>query len=218
MSKSRNNYKDEYRFFIRSLLPKPKQYFLQLCDSYSKKLLSEKQNPKILDYLKDPYRSDVRTPEEYLYDLNEGWLFEDFIYTSIFGADIPIRFVSEDSNREVVGSRRIYNSPDFEIIINNKIYKIQYKYAKYFFKNLNIKPSRFDKHQDYFVLFHIISKNKFFIFNPREHAETFPIKKNPNWNGKECYNIPTDELGTHLKLFSLKELPDYLKQLGSSYE
>jgi hypothetical protein len=211
MAKTRRPYKTEYFLFSKSLNTEYKEIFSRLCDFYYSKYLLELNDRKIQKFLSDSYRSNVRTPVEYLYDLNEGWLFEDFIQTFLAQQGVSLKSTRRDESREVVNSSGTYNSPDFEILINEEYYQLQYKFARFMFPEFNIKPSSSDSYDKYFVLFHILSKNQFFIFNPRIHGKKFPIFSNKKWKGKMYYRIPTLKLEEDLPLFNLEDLIENLQ-------
>ena len=150
---------------------------------------------------KQNYRKDLRSAEEYIYNIHEGWFFEDYFFELIKNSKSFRNFSVEqtgcDKERKVIlfdGPYNVTSDPDFLLKENGTDRKIhiQFKFANNYNKDgsLNIKPSRYDSDDDYYYMFYIFETNECFIFPFKKISESgIELISNRKWGNKLTYKI-----------------------------
>ena len=194
----------------------------RIINRYSKKLEEEMadNSPVILP----PSFKDRRTDKEYIFDLIEGWIIEDFIL-AWFRNRIPGLKTSragKDSNRRIrrKSHGKISSRPDLHIItprgckrpLEVQVSRLEGQ------ARFDVKTSKFDylRRKGGMIIFVLLHENRFFIVYPRHILELgLQPAPNPCFGGKMTYCFTRkdiEKIGLH-RLDG--DLPDGLcKRLG----
>jgi len=181
---------------------------------YERKFKKACKDSNILGYLENAkFRRDIRTSEQYLYDLYDGWLLEDCVFLklqNIFGKS-NVSMVGKDSDRKVQKSK-VSADPDFKININNEEKFIQLKTAARRFNEFNIKKESWARPN--LILFYIIDEGNFFLVDPnnKKHIRNVDLKPNPKWGGKPCFTFYKSKVENDIGIGNIdKILKDIIK-------
>jgi hypothetical protein len=201
--------------YYQDRFPLGKSTIEEICHKYSNKYKTDSKNEEILSYLQDSsFRRDKRTPEEYCYDLCEGWLIEDFFLLCFnkYLKDATIALSGIDKERKIVST--VTSDTDFTITTNNENINIQLKFANQLFKEINLKPSKHDNQENYYILFYFGKENQIILFKPKEKIDKqeLTLTKNARWNDKLTYCLTKETVLKFYKPMSLSDFFDRLKE------
>jgi hypothetical protein len=195
---------------------------------YEKLYIQELENLKTEGMKLPKYFKDIRTDEEYIYDIIDGWLMEDIICD----AWLRPRLIEINSNIEikVMGTNRdrviqkynpysITTNPDLIFTLNGSETKIELQMARRILNNgydmKEAKVNRAIENGTYF-LWILIPTNEYFIINTKKEIINITPAPNPSWGGKSVYHIDYNFINRIGGLGNMKsKLNDfYLTKLG----
>ena len=196
----RANFSDKYNQ-IPILWGIDKDLVFYIIRRYEKLYIQELENLKTEGMKLPKYFKDIRTDEEYIYDIIDGWLMEDIICD----AWLRPRLIEINSNIEikVMGTNRdrviqkynpysITTNPDLIFTLNGSETKIELQMARRILNNgydmKEAKVNRAIENGTYF-LWILIPTNEYFIINTKKEIINITPAPNPLWGGKSVYHI-----------------------------
>jgi len=164
----------------------------ELREHYKKRIEDEKKvGYKFDQYLKDFGRTQ-RSDEDYLIGLIYNFFIED-CFKMWFKKKFNKTLESSgcDAERKIKINSRITQDPDFIIKENGK--KLELKFARKMFEELNIKEGCAKRciNEHSFIIM-VVEFNKYTLFGDTSFQRS--ATPNPRWGNKLCYSFASNEL------------------------
>ena len=137
----------------------------------------------------DRHFRDNRTNDEYIYDLLEGEMIEEFVVAWFTFKGCDAKRVGTDSDGKIQrsNSRKITTKPD--LLVDNKYIEIQVS-RKGRLSHYHVKETKGKKILNGLNSLMMIVDNEYFVID-KELLLQCELRPNPAWGGKMCYEIPT---------------------------
>ena len=191
MARDRSPYSNKYKDLANNLGLRPAQVN-KIISKYEQRFSTDSNDPIIIEHLsKAKYRKDLRTAQQYLYDLLDGWLIEDCMFLWLksrvkkIDPKAKVSIICSDKDR-VVRPSGVSSDPDFLVKLSNgESKKIELKTGTKLLNEINLKKSSMLKGT--LFLFYFLKENKHFFLN-------VPIEPNRRWGGKMCMAFTQDKI------------------------
>jgi hypothetical protein len=175
-------------------------FWLREAEKFKQKYPMKSLFPKFL--------RDVRTDEEYIRDIVEGWLIEDLIFVwlqhkiSKLDSKASIEMSGTDKSRKIIfGTQKgITTKPDIKVTFSNgKVVYIEFQSARKKLYAFDMKKDKVEnilkKDRPKFIfLWWDKVRNKYFILKPTELITKVKPTPNPLWGGKETYRVKISQI------------------------
>lgn len=212
----RKNFIDKYeRLSIDWNIDEQMVYYI--IRRYEKLLLNEIEKLKSGNLKLPKYFKDIRTDDEYIYDIIDGWLIEDIICDAWFrnrilkslpNAEIKIMGTNRDRIIQTYDSSKISTKPDFIFSNGLEDIRIELQMARkelpYGYDMKETKVQRAINENNLF-LWIIIPSNSFFIIDPNKDLKGIIPKPNPYWGNKLVYHFDISLIKTFGGSYFLKD-------------
>lgn len=133
------------------------------------------------------YYKDVRTYDEYVYDLIEGRLFEDLLILWYQNNGNIAKRVGSDANNHIIRDSANRISTDADLEVNGELIEVQVsRNGKR--GNYHIKKNKGDKILEGINKLMFVVGDEYFMVGADEISKA-PTIKNPYFGGKLCYEI-----------------------------
>jgi len=152
------------------------------------------------------YYRDIRRPEEYAYDVVDGWIIEDLVgvvwlptKVKEINPSVVVTRSGADRSREFVfkGTNRITTEPDFRYTDRHGVErKIELQMARRELKCFDMKESKVERvlrEGRIVYLWILLPSDEYFLVDPTVFKSRKP-EPNPRWGGKQTYKICIDEV------------------------
>lgn len=190
-------------------------------------LIFEQNKSLKIELPKDSFQ-DIRTDVEYIYDLIEGWLFEDIIFSLWLPRKIhslypnlyfKVLWAGSDRNRVLQSKdhKKITTKPDVMLVTQDSKVNIELQIARqprmvFDMKTTKVNRAKFSKIPTVF-LWILVPSDSYFVLDPNILEERF-IRKNSSWGNKEVYSINIYQVKELCGIYSMKDdLPYNVRKL-----
>jgi hypothetical protein len=195
---------------------------------YTKLLEKELKTLESDEFRLPGYFRDRRSPEEYLYDLVDGWLIEDIVcdawLRSRLQERVPtakVRHMGTNRDRTIQKSqpRNISTDPDFVFLIEEQERAVELQMARALLKTgYDMKVSKVQQalKRDSCFLWVLLPTAQYFVVRPSVDLANIEPMANPAWGGKMVYRVSL-EMVSEMGLGNLRDpLSDgALRRLGA---
>lgn len=172
-------------------------------------------NLKHCDAVKMDYEKDRRRPEEYVYDVIEGWFFEDLfklwikrkIFRELPGIHFEIKASGRDSDRKFVfrKTKKEYTSsePDFTIFLPRGTVGIELQNSRSGERDIyDIKQNKAarlltyvgEEHSDAFLFFTLMPSDLRYFVLPANAIKNLRSRDNKSYGGKKTRYISHEDV------------------------
>ena len=198
MNKTRLKFTDRKKDFSHILEENNLNYILKKCqDAYESSLVEFNQQ----EFRKT--MKDIRTNDEYLYDLHEGWMMEDILTTKMAKILLKKDIILQQNGSEIteegrkISHGKITSKSDLVICKGNKKLHMEIQFSNkervfYDIKETKIKNA---KKENGLIFTFCLPLGEGFIADPKSDSFSFFQKTNNiGWGGKKSFRISHSDI------------------------
>lgn len=160
----------------------------RVIEEFSWKLIDELASDEVFTI--NPYFMDNRTPDEYIYDILNGQLYEALVCEWFIEQGKDAKRVGSDASGMLIRSngKKITTMPD--LLVDGSYIEIQVS-RKGKLKQFNIKKNKGERILRGENTLMMIVDNEYFLVDSVLLSRC-EVKPNPCWGGKMCYSVAND--------------------------